>query len=338
MTRHVTRTRIAVLFGLLISVVFLILAFQGLHPEAVLASLGAANVPLLIVAAVIFFPRVLVATWRWQFLLDVVGRVPMGALFRLVCIGYMGNNVYPLRAGEALRVYLLKRNHDLPVTPSLMTIVVERVFDGIVMLTFIVLSLLLVDVQSDEIRTVASVAAPIFIGSIAAFVLLAMIPQWTQRLVERVTSFLPDAIGGAINGFAADILGVLAGLRSPAQLIGALVTSYLSWAFEAFIYWMVMWAFGLDLGYPVALLLVSTVNLAGLIPASPGQVGVYEFFASAVMMAVGVPQDTAVAFALTVHVVIWLPVTVAGFVFLVRQGMGWQSITRARELEASAAK
>jgi uncharacterized membrane protein YbhN (UPF0104 family) len=93
-----------------------------------------------------------------------------------------------------------------------------------------------------------------------------------------------------------------------------------------------MWAFGLELGYPVALLVVGTVNLAGLIPASPGQVGVYEFFASSVMEAVGVAQDRALAYAIVVHIVIWLPVTLAGFAFLVRYGLGWNDITKAKEL------
>lgn len=95
-----------------------------------------------------------------------------------------------------------------------------------------------------------------------------------------------------------------------------------------------MWAFGLELGYPVALLVVGTVNLAGLIPASPGQVGVYEFFASAVLTAVGIAQNTALAYAIVVHIVIWLPVTLVGFFFLVQYGLGWRAISNASELES----
>ncbi len=105
---------------------------------------------------------------------------------------------------------------------------------------------------------------------------------------------------------------------------------------EASVYWMVMFAFDLNLSYAVALLVVGTVNLAGLIPASPGQLGVYEFFASTVMRAAGVPNNQALAYAVVVHIVIWLPVTLVGFYFLARQGLGWSAITRARDLERSA--
>ena len=84
------------------------------------------------------------------------------------------------------------------------------------------------------------------------------------------------------------------------------------------------------------LLTVGVVNLAGLIPASPGQIGVFEFFVSLVLIAVGVADTEAHAYALVVHLVIWLPVTLAGFAFLVRQGLGWGAITHARELEQVA--
>jgi len=84
-------------------------------------------------------------------------------------------------------------------------------------------------------------------------------------------------------------------------------------------------------------LVVGTDKLAALIPASPGQVGDYEFFVSTVMGAMGVPLALATTYAVVVHIVIWLPVTLVGFVFLIRQGMGWSDITHAQELENTAA-
>ncbi len=79
-------------------------------------------------------------------------------------------------------------------------------------------------------------------------------------------------------------------------------------------------------------MVVGTVNLAGLIPASPGQVGVFEFFASTVLVAAGIEETLAASYALTVHIVIWLPVTMVGFYFLIKRGLGWQAITQARNL------
>jgi len=330
------RRRGITLLGIAVSVVFLLLAFRGLQPDAFLTSLGDVHVGLLLVGALSYFIAVMIIAWRWQFLLNSVGRVSLLPLTQIVAIGYMGNNVYPLRAGEALRIYLLRRNHHLPIGGTATTVVVERVFDGIVMLSFILLALLRLDVQSDAVQLVASVGTPIFLVAVLLFFALANFPAVLEALVKRVAARLPDRLAEIVLQMSGDALQGLSGLRSPAQLAGALLTSYATWAVEALVYWIVMFAFGLNLPYAAALLVVGTVNLAGLLPASPGQVGVYEFFASAVLIGLTVPDDTALAYAIVVHLVIWLPVTLVGFGLLVRQGLGLSDIAQARQLEAGA--
>jgi len=331
------RTRWVVLVGIAISALFLYLAFQGLQPQQFLNTLGTVSIPLLLLGAAVYFIAVAIISLRWQFLLQAVKPVPLWPLMQIVAIGYMGNNVYPLRAGEALRIYLLRRNHDVNAASSATTVVVERAFDGIVMLTFIIVSLLFLEIESDEISLVLNAAAPIFALAVIAFFVLAAFPNLLSGLVQRVARILPQAIGEILLKVSEGVIGGLAGLRSPLQLAGAVLSSYTTWAVEALVYWIVMQAFGLELGYPVALLVVGTVNLAGLIPASPGQVGVYEFFASAVLVAVGVDREIALAYAIVVHIVIWLPITLAGFFFLIQQGMGWRDITHANEMEEAIA-
>ena len=325
--------RVAVGIGLLISVVFLYLAFRGLRPEDFFNSLENVNFPLLIIGALIYFLAVTVIALRWQFLLRAVQLVPLYPLTQIVAIGYMGNNVYPLRAGEALRIYLLRRNFQVPVARATTTVVVERVFDGLVMLSFILFSLTLIDIQSPEVETVVRLATPLFVTALLIFFFLAAQPDLMRRLVKIMMRLLPDRLAKILDGISEDIIDGLESLRSPIYLVGAVISSFVTWGIEAGVYWIVMFAFGLDLSYPVALLVVGTVNLAGLIPASPGQVGVYEFFVSTVMVAMGVSSAIATGYAVVVHIVIWLPVTLVGFFFLVRQGMGWSDITQAKQLE-----
>jgi len=59
----------------------------------------------------------------------------------ITTIGYMGNNIYPARAGEVLRAVILKRRENVSISASLATIIVERIFDGVVMLSFVFLNL-----------------------------------------------------------------------------------------------------------------------------------------------------------------------------------------------------
>src|SRR5262249_974346 len=65
---------------------------------------------------------------RWYYLFPP-GSHP-SHLFNALMIGYMGNNVLPLRAGEGLRAYVASRRGQRFWT-VLATIVVERVLDGL---------------------------------------------------------------------------------------------------------------------------------------------------------------------------------------------------------------
>lgn len=330
------RQRFAILIGLVISAVFLYGAFRGLQPDAFFESLADVDVLWVLTGAITYGLAVVVIALRWQFLLRSVRHIALLPLTQIVAIGYMGNNVYPLRAGEALRVFLLKRRHEVPLAQAATTVVVERAFDGLVMLSFILIGVLAAEITADEIQRVASIAAPIFGVALLAFFVLAARPQWLRAVVNLFIRPLPDTLGDRVAGLAEDVISGLEGLRSPAYLAGTIVCSYLTWAIEAVVYWQVMWAFGFDQPYAIALLVVGTVNLAGLIPASPGQIGVYEFFASAVMIAAGIASAEALAYAIVVHLVIWLPVTLAGFIFLARMGLGWQTIRTARQLNVPA--
>jgi uncharacterized protein (TIRG00374 family) len=325
-----------VLLGILISALFLFLAFRGLQPEAFVNSLSNVQAGWLFVGALLYGFAVLVIAWRWQFLLNAISHVALGALTRIVAIGYMGNNVYPLRAGEALRIYLLKRDHGIRYTSAATTVFVERIFDGIVMLSFLAIGVLLGGVESREIRLVATAGTPIFVVGLLVFMLMARYPQIAWFFIQLAQRLLPDVLADRVRDLGENVVAGLAGLRQPLRLLGTILTSYATWAIEAVVYWVVMWAFGLELSYAVALLTVGTVNLAGLLPASPGQVGVYEFFVSRVLIAVGIGEDMALAYAIVVHIVIWLPVTLAGFFFLAQKGLSWRAIARARDLEAQA--
>lgn len=326
--------RLIIIIGLVISAFFLWVAFNDLSPAAVLDHIQQANPALLALAAVWYFAAVTVISLRWRFLLLSTRAIPLRDLFQLVCIGYMGNNVYPLRAGEALRIVLLGRNHHVPIPRATTIVLTERIFDGLVMLTFIIVALGVFGVSSSEtVRTVATFSAPLFLGALAVFFVLAARPEILRRLIRLVSGLLPGRLRDLVERLGEEVIAGLVGLRTPAHLAGIIVCSYGSWMLEASTYWIVARAFNLPVDYPTMLLVVGVVNLAGLIPASPGQFGVYEFFVIAVLTSVGILETTATAYALVVHLVIWLPVTLVGFIFLARQGLGWGAIAHARELE-----
>jgi glycosyltransferase 2 family protein len=325
--------RLLVVVGLIISVFFLWFAFRNLNPEAVWSHIREINLLWLLIAIPVWFIALALISLRWQYLLRSIKKVPLSRLIPLTAIGYMGNNVYPFRSGEVLRLLLLQRNEGVRITRAVTTVIVERVFDGIVMLTFIIVPLLFIELPSPDVRRVALLAAPIFLTLLAVFLILAAKPDIFRRVVAFFSRFIPGRLRDIVLHLSEDIIHGLEALRTPADLAGAVISSYASWMVEASVYWLVSFAFNLGVTYPEILLVVGAVNLAGLLPTTPGQIGVYEFVVQSVLVGLGTLSSQAQAYALVVHVVIWLPVTLVGFYFLIRQGLGWNAITHARELE-----
>jgi uncharacterized protein (TIRG00374 family) len=329
------RQQILVIAGLAISVIFLLAAFSGLNPAAVLDSIRSADLPLIVIAAAWYLVSIVIIAARWGFLLRAIKPVPLMNLVQLVFIGYMGNNVYPLRAGEILRIVLLQRNNSVPMARATTVIIIERVFDGLVMLTLIIVSLGFVNIASPEINAMLTVATPLFLIALVAFFVLAARPNLLRKLAEVLTRILPAKLRDITLHLTEEVIAGLEAFRTPVDLIGAIITSFASWMLGAISYMIVASAFGFEINYGTALLLVGVINLAGLIPASPGQLGVFEFLTRLVLVAVGigVSESVATAYALTIHLVIWLPATLIGFFYLARMGLGWAAIARARELE-----
>lgn len=328
-----SKQRLLVFIGIGISAVFLFLSVRGLNLQAVLDAIRSADILLLIFAAVWYLLAIVVIAWRWQFLLRSLKRISLWGLTKLTCIGYMGNNIYPLRAGEILRIVLLQRNQGVPIAPATVVTLTERIFDGVVMVTFVVISLNMLHLPDPTLQSMANAAAPLFAIALAIFFAAAAKPLWFRKLLEVVASILPAKIKGIVMKLGDDVLAGLEGLRTPKDLLGAILTSYGTWLLAAVGYWIVAFAMQINVGFPLMILAVGVVNLAGLIPASPGQLGVFEFFVVTVMAAAGVADDQALAYAFVLHVIVWLPATLAGFYFLTRMGLNLKAVRSAQSLE-----
>ena len=99
--------------GLIISAVFLFLALRNVSFTEVWLHLKRANFWWLIPGITVYFLGVYTRAWRWKLLLNPLKLLPVHKIFPIINIGYMGNNIYPARAGEILRSILLKKKFGI---------------------------------------------------------------------------------------------------------------------------------------------------------------------------------------------------------------------------------
>ena len=317
--------------GVVISLVFLYFALRGLHLEDLGEALKQANYWWLIPGVAVYFLGVWARAWRWHYLLRPVKEVPTRTMFPIVAIGYMGNNIYPARAGEVLRAVVLKRREGVPVSASLATIIVERVFDGVVMLAFVFVNLPeLAKMTADSgfvgnIQTAALWGTGAFMGALAVFLLAAMFPERAESLINTLTvRLVPSRFQEKVLGVAGRFLGGLESLRSPREALMVFLTSVVIWLLETGKYWFVMHAFPqIQVSFFALMLMNGIVNLATTIPSAPGYVGTFDAPGISVRVAYGVSQAVAAAYTLVLHVALWVPITLLGAYYLAQEGIQW---------------
>ena len=307
------------------------LALKGLNLSEIWEPLKSARYWWLLPGVGVYFIGVWVRSWRWHYLLRPVKPVSTRKMFPIVAIGYMGNNIYPARAGEVLRAVVLKRKEDIPISASLATVIVERIFDGVVMLGFVFLNLPELATLTGtsgfigNIQTLALWGAGAFLGALLIFILAAMFPASAEKMISRITGiFLPEKIRERVQEIIGKFLSGLESLRSPREALMVLLTSIVIWMLETGKYWFVMQAFDFQVSFFALMLMNGIVNLATTIPSVPGYWGTFDLPGIAVLTAYGVDQGIAASYTLVLHAALWLPITLLGAYYMIREGISWK--------------
>ncbi len=325
--------------GVLISVFFVWISLRGLRLGEFWGVVRSANYWWIVPGIAVYFVGVWVRAWRWHYLLKPIKEIPTRTMFPITTIGYMGNNIYPARAGEVLRAVILKRREGVPVSASLATIIVERIFDGVVMLAFIFINLPeLAKLTSasgfvGNIQQVAVWGTIAFSAALVIFLLAAMFPAVTAKIGQWfIDRFLPSRLREKVTSLMHRFLDGLASLRSPANILMVFLTSVIIWLFETLKYWFVMHAFGFSVSFFALMLMNGIVNLATTIPSAPGYIGTFDAPGIAVLSAYGVQQATAAGYTLTLHAALWIPITLLGAYYLAKEGIHWSDALREETL------
>ena len=325
--------------GVLISAFFLWWTLRTLKPADLWQAVSHANYWWILPGVAVFFVGLWVRAWRWHYLLRPVKAIKTRIMFPITCIGYMGNNIYPARAGEVLRAVVLKRREGVPISASLATVLIERIFDGVIMLAFVFFNLA-------QLAQMASVSVPVgkwtltiqdlalwgsvaFFGALLVFLLAAMFPRVTARIGQWfIDRLLPVRIREQTSGIMHKFLDGLESLRSPFNILMVFFTSLIIWLLETVKYWFVMHAFPFHVSFFILMLINGVVNLATTIPAAPGYLGTFDLPAIVILMADGIEQGVASAYTFVLHFALWFPVTVVGAWFLAREGIKWSDALR----------
>lgn len=327
-----------VLLGFGITALLLWWVLRGVDFAEVVRRIREADFLLLTLAVAISTAGFLVRAMRWDVLLRPIRRgTGLRSRFASVSVGFMANNLLPLRIGEFARAYALGRMEPVSMSGAFGSLVVERFLDAFTILLLLVVSVAAPSFPADATlggRPVGSVVNAM--AGMVGFVLVGLVVLilWPRKLVRAAEAVAlkllpPDSRRRVIDSLEAFLEGVTS-LRSPRLLILALLWSVGFWCWHTLGFWVGFEAFGIEASFMAALFMNAIVAFAVAVPSSPGFFGTFHAGVTLALVGVyGVAEGPALAYAFGFHLAAFIPITVIGLYYTWRLGLSMAEIERS---------
>lgn len=260
---------------------------------------------------------------RWRVLLEPVHTgTSFYSRWATTLIGFMANNLLPARMGEVVRAFALSKVAGAPMSGVFGTLVVARFLDAVAVFGLLGIAVLMPSFPSGaemggvSLGAIARIGAVLLLVGVVGVGGLIFWPRGPMSIIERVARLAGPARAERIIAVAASFMDGLASLRNPRLLGIALVLSFIHWTYYGWSFLLAFRAFGIDLGYPAALVVQGIVAVGVAIPSAPGFFGTWHGAAQVALVGTyGVPETTALAFATAFHLGGFIPVTLLGLFY-----------------------
>lgn len=327
--------------GIAISVVAIWLAMKDVRPAEVWAALQAANYFGFAVAMALTIFGFWIRAFRWRWLFGGGRTVPLDSLFSATMIGFMANNLLPLRLGEFVRAWALGRRERMSKTTVFATVVVERVVDMITLLGIFGFTLLVHPLsESTEAGRLARAGAMLLMTMSAGLTVFVVAVERSPRLTAKLVAFLVRMFPERVRARTAQALEhFLAGLglfRDLPRLAWVFLLSFLMFGIFALVLSVSMWAFAIPMPWYAGLVMLVITAIGIMVPAAPGYIGTLNLACVAGLALFDVSKQVAVSFSWFYWASQWLPISLVGLWHLRREGLSLRSLGEASEKGAEA--
>jgi glycosyltransferase 2 family protein len=317
--------RLRMLLGVAISVGCIAALLSQINLGLAGSALTHASPAWLLAALVVLAATMFTKIYRWGLLYYPTTGLRLGNLTSALFIGYLVLSLVPMRVGELVRAYLISKTEQVTFAQSVGTILVEKVLDVATILLF--LAGLAVFGLLPELPVPGPTLAAMGLLPLAGLVALAALPRAAiLALLARIQLHLPGSRRWNLVKLVGPFLDALAILRYRRLLPALAFWSAINWGLSALVNYAAMRAFDLPLPPAAAIFQMVVSNLGMVVPSAPGYVGVFEGLTVWALTPYGVDPNQSLAYALSLHIMVYGLFIVVGLGCLWRGGYRWSDL------------
>jgi glycosyltransferase 2 family protein len=322
------------LIGIVISALLLWWSLKNVDFPQLITNIRTARPGPILLGVALATLTFVIRIFRWRLLLRAEDGAALRTLplWHAIAMGFMANNILPLRMGEVVRTYAAHQLTGVRFTAALASIAVERLFDAITVILLLGVGLVVAELPAGS--TVAGIpigrlVSLVGLGAIAGFVAAGLVVAFPLAAERAARRLIPgERLAGKVVGLIEGLRQGLSVLSSPARMAGVALWSFGVWGVCALSFHAMFGAFDIRVTFAGALLMQGLIMFGIAVPSTPGYVGVFEAPIIAVLSLYGVDPTRAAAYAFTYHVTTFLPITLLGAWSVFRTNFGLRALRK----------
>lgn len=290
--------------GTLLSLIAFWLIARSVNVNATLAALASSQLGWFLLAFVLQLGATLASVRRWQILLQPYPtRFPV--LTQIVFVAHLLNTLLPAKLGTVARVLLAAEEEHLNVGFVLGSVAVEKVLDTLVML---VLFLVLAPFAPlpEWARDSLGASALLVLGGVILLAMVGRLREPLLRAMARGEARLLGPRSQRVSTFVRGILESLANLRGRREAMAVLAWTAVVWTIGVAVNYVLFLALGMDLPWSAAVFVLVVLQIGTRVPALPANLGVFHYLVILALGVYGIPESTALAYAILLHLVVFI--------------------------------
>ena len=303
-------------------------------------SLANADPLLVALALLMFVAHHVVRAARWRMLLAHLHDCGDWLPLRAMTVGVAINNVAPAKAGHFARAHMISSHSPISRVAVGSSFLLEALFDGLLGLGFIGVAVAFVPVGPEIQSSAAGFAIfMLLMLCLAGMVATGRLPSpRVLRPLRAAASRLPKRVRTAASGNGQHLRDGAGALRSRRRVGQVAVTSVVAYTLLAWSFFLLARGLDVPLSFAEVIAVVAVANLATALPGAGGGIGTFEVMIASAVGAMDVADASAAAYAVALHTLVIMPITLLGIAFIVLRGSAGSSDRKGESAPAGAGR